>query len=194
MEESLDAVSTAPVAQRCDKPGIAGWKFHREKRKRRGNRETGYNGINTSSDILMATQVWTDTYMIKNPVLQIGMEKKPEALMLDFFQPWKRNNLLIIGTDEGTLIAVYDNGQLVSVDPDTLEFIRYMNASPTHLVQCIAAYVSYGVAVSETTTEEQALDCVKSFETAINKADASALGKADNWWSCIVAQAYEGNL
>lgn len=134
--------------------------------------------------------------MKENPILKLGIENDPAVLLLRFYDAPRIFNekLKVIGTDEGNLLAINKKLEILSIDKESSEIIRFMNSSPQALVNCITAYKEYGKEVTHASSEELEIECVKRLENSIREIDFAALENINNWWSCIVAQAYEGNL
>lgn len=134
--------------------------------------------------------------MTENPVLNLGLAGDPGVLCLEFFaEPYVLNDVLtVIGTDDATLLALDAASRVVSVDEKDGSRSRFVNSTPEALTRCVRSYQRYAEEISAATSEADELGCVRRLEHAIRNADEAALADAENWWACVVGQAYEGNL
>ena len=134
--------------------------------------------------------------MAGNPVLNLGLAADPGVLCLTFFdQPYLLNGILtVIGSDDATLLALDAASRVMSVDEKDGSRSRFVNSTPEALLRCVRSYQRYAEEISATTSEDGELGCVRRLEHAIRKADELALADDENWWACVVGQAYEGNL
>ncbi len=132
---------------------------------------------------------------MKNPVLEAGIAFEPGSLLLSFNkEAMQERDLLVIGTDEGTTLAIRADGAVVSAEPTTHELVRFVNSSAPAFAGCIAAYQVYGDAVAGCASETEEQACVVILESTIRDLDCSALSDPNHWWSCIVEQARDGLL
>jgi len=117
------------------------------------------------------------------------------VLLLRFFDIPRivGDNMIAIGSDDGSLIVVNDKLEILSIDDNNSEFIRFVNSSPHAFVGCISAYKEYKVEVRNSIAEKEK-SCVTRLKNKIEEIDSAALSGENNWWSCIISQAFEGNL
>jgi len=131
-----------------------------------------------------------------NPVIEAGILPEPGVLLLTFYpEPeFIGDDLLVIGDDEGTKLAMRPDGMIISVDKETLALVRFVNSSPERLAECIRAYVRYCERIGSCSSEAEELECVDQFEREVREIDADALADPEQFWATIVEQARDGML
>jgi hypothetical protein len=131
-----------------------------------------------------------------NPFIEAGTPEYDEVLMVSFYEDPvdAGNGLRVWGDDVGTRIAVRSNSEVISIDQESNQFVRLVNASPESFARCFRAYKAYAAHVAQFKSEAEQLECVKEFEMKLMQCDSQAMKDEDSWWSSILAQAYEGNL
>ncbi len=103
-------------------------------------------------------------------------------------------DVLVVGSDEGTTLALRDDGCIVSIDSSTHQYVRLVCSSALALVGCIRAYRDFGSSIAACSSEAEEQACVIALEANLRDVDPTALSNPENWWSCIIDQARDGML
>jgi hypothetical protein len=133
---------------------------------------------------------------MKNPVIEAGIPPVPEILLLRFYlEPIKReDDLLIIGDDERTNLALHPHGKIISIDQTTGKLIRFVNSDPTSMAGCIHAFHRYLESIRNCFSDAEEKECVKHLKQEVAGLDPPALSDPNSWWSCVIEQAHDGML
>jgi hypothetical protein len=117
-----------------------------------------------------------------------------EPLLLTFYGERSRlgSDHVVIGDDYGTELRVrFNDGAVISLDPQGELPCRFVNASIEHLAEFIAAYRSYcGLASAEADIDP----LVRQLRERLIAIDPAAFADHENWWAVVLEQSEDGLL
>ena len=126
---------------------------------------------------------------MKNPVIEAGYSPKSGILLLEFYEePRRVNDLILIGNDYGTELAIRSDHALISIDVNRKKITRFVNTNIQCFIRCLYAYEKFHRDVTTCSTEKEALRGVEKFEQELTCIDPCAINDPDHWWSCILEQ------
>jgi hypothetical protein len=103
--------------------------------------------------------------------------------------------LIVIGSDEGTLLCMENAGDaaVYSFDPNGHYRTRFVNRGMSEFLEVLYLYHRYECDV-QGVDEGTADTLVQQFATQAAIVDPSALRDDENWWACVLDQMHLGQL
>ncbi len=100
-----------------------------------------------------------------------------------------------IGFDDVVPICLDEQhgGRIVAVEREVGGTERYINSSVECFGECLVYYQQYRTSVRGV-TEDEVAKLITTTEERMRKADPTAFGDSNNWWSVILEQMNQGLL